>query len=136
MKTSQPRHTTCPGSLPVERTAAKALFTLLLAATLPLLCSGCLVIPLTGLMDQTGYSEQVIEKGDGLFAGNLAVIELSGVDPYPNGGPPDPKLMAGAGDPNMSDKDRYNYTVHWMYRGTSKLVHWAAQMCRIRMYQN
>ena len=43
MKTSQPRYTTCPGSLPVERTAAKALFTLLLAAALPLLCSGCLV---------------------------------------------------------------------------------------------
>ena len=79
MKTSQPRHTTCPGNLPVERTAAKALFTLLLAVTLPLLCSGCLVIPLTGLMDETDYSEQVIEKGDGLFAGKLAVIELSGV---------------------------------------------------------
>ena len=79
MKTSQPRYTTCPGSLPVERTAAKALFTLLLAAALPLLCSGCLVIPLTGLVGETDYSEQVIEKGDGLFAGKLAVIELSGV---------------------------------------------------------
>mgnify|MGYP002021312023 FL=1 len=79
MKTSQPRYTTCPGSLPVERTAAKALFTLLLAAALPLLCSGCIVIPLAGLVGETDYSEQVIEKGDGLFAGKLAVIELSGV---------------------------------------------------------
>ena len=79
MKTSQSRHTTCPGSLPMERATAKALFTLLLTAALPLLCSGCLVIPLTGLMGETDYSEQVIEKGDGLFAGKLAVIELSGV---------------------------------------------------------
>ena len=86
MKTSQPRHTTFPGSLPVERTAAKALFTLLLAAALPLLCSGCIVIPLAGLVGETDYSEQVIEKGDGLFAGKLAVIELSGVLSSEGGG--------------------------------------------------
>ena len=57
MKTSQPRHTTFPGSLPVVRTAAKALFTLLLAAARPLLCSGCIVIPLAGLVGETDYSD-------------------------------------------------------------------------------
>jgi protease-4 len=51
----------------------------LFIACLPLLSCGCVVIPLAGLLDETDYSEQVIERGDGLFAGKVAVIELSGV---------------------------------------------------------
>ena len=63
----------------IERAAWKPLSGLLLAALLPILCGGCIVIPLTGLMTGTDYSEQVIEKGEGFFAGKIAVIELNGV---------------------------------------------------------
>ena len=57
----------------IERAAWKPLSGLLLAALLPILCGGCIVIPLTGLMTGTDYSEQVIEKGEGFFAGKIAV---------------------------------------------------------------
>ena len=63
----------------IERAAWKPLSGLLLAALLPILCGGCIVIPLTDLMTGTDYSEQVIEKGEGFFAGKIAVIELNGV---------------------------------------------------------
>ena len=68
-----------PAAKPIERAAWKSLPGLLLAALLPVLCGGCIVIPLTGLMTGTDYSEQVIEKGEGFFAGKIAVIELNGV---------------------------------------------------------
>ena len=68
-----------PAAKPIERAAWNSLPGLLLAALLPALCGGCIVIPLTGLMTGTDYSEQVIEKGEGFFAGKIAVIELNGV---------------------------------------------------------
>ena len=68
-----------PAANRIERAVRKSLSGLLLAALLPVLCCGCIVIPLTGLMTGTDYSEQVIEKGEGFFAGKIAVIELNGV---------------------------------------------------------
>ena len=68
-----------PAAKPIERAAWKSLPGLLLAAVRPVLCGGGTVIPLTGLMTGTDYSEQVIEKGEGFFAVKIAVIELNGV---------------------------------------------------------
>jgi len=79
MTSCQTRPATHANDKPVNRTAPRALSWLLPCLTLPLLCCGCVVIPLTGLMSGTDYSEQVIEKGEGLFADKVAVIELSGV---------------------------------------------------------
>ena len=45
------------------------------ALLLAMATCGCIVIPLGDLVTGSDYSEQVIEKGDGFFAGKIAVIE-------------------------------------------------------------
>ena len=70
-------------NLPATRREQKEIPRLLCGVVSALLLAmatcGCIVIPLGDLVTGSDYSEQVIEKGDGFFAGKIAVIELSGV---------------------------------------------------------